>query len=313
MFFDGHKIKLFVMVGLSGSGKSFETEKIAEQYQAQIVSLDEIERIFPVMKNEQEREEKILSKFCNSVRKNLEQKRNVVADAANISMYLRRRILNTIKGLQAEKICCLMVKAYEDCLRDSKKEKIFVKNQMRKFEIPFKGEGWDRITVYDVSEQKYSLGKLQLQMEGFNQKNPHHDRDLLSHCSYSAELYKKECECIDDKDFGDFAGNIAFQVGAQLHDIGKLYCQTIDENGVGHYYQHHCIGAYYILAHLERKGEFAKNDILLKCCFLINYHMLPFMWKNEKIKVRWKKRFGEYNYQMLMVFHLCDIKRNTEI
>ena len=51
MFFDRYKIKLFVMVGLSGSGKSFEAEKIAEQYQAQIVSLDEIERIFPVMKS----------------------------------------------------------------------------------------------------------------------------------------------------------------------------------------------------------------------------------------------------------------------
>ena len=50
MFFDRHKIKLFVMVGLSGSGKSFEAEKIAEQYQAQIVAWDE--RIFPVRKSE---------------------------------------------------------------------------------------------------------------------------------------------------------------------------------------------------------------------------------------------------------------------
>ena len=305
-----NKYKLFVMVGPSGSGKSPEAEKIAKKYQAEIVVLDEIERIFPVMQNKQVREEKVLSRFCNKIREILEQKRNVVADAANISMYSRRRILNTVKGLQLEKICCLMVKTYEDCIRDSKKERGIIEKQIRKFEIPFKGEGWDRIKVYDVSERKYSFGELKLQMEGFDQKNPHHDRDLLFHCNYVAELYKAECERIDNKKFGDFAGNIAFHIGAQLHDIGKLYCQTIDENGIGHYYQHHCIGAYYILTHLERKGEFAKDDTMLKCCFLVNYHMFPFMWKNEKINVRWKERFGEYNYQMLILFHLCDIKRD---
>ena len=86
-----NKYKLFVMVGPSGSGKSPEAEKIAKKYQAEIVVLDEIERIFPVMQNKQVREEKVLSRFCNKIREILEQKRNVVADAANISMYSRSR------------------------------------------------------------------------------------------------------------------------------------------------------------------------------------------------------------------------------
>lgn len=28
-------------------------------------------------------------------------------------------------------------------------------------------------------------------------------------------------------------------------------------------------------------------------------HMIPFGWNTEKIKKRWKERFGEYKYKML--------------
>lgn len=306
-----NRCKLFVMVGISGSGKSYKATEIAVQYNAIIVAIDEIEKQFPIMKNKELREEKILCRFCNRIRENLERRRNVVADASNISMYSRRRILNVVRSLQVEKICYLMAQSYEDCVRDSKKKGTgadFIRRQIKKYEIPFREEGWDKIEIYDASKQKYSFGELLSQMEGFDQKNPHHNRNLLAHCSYTAKLYRRECEHMDS-DFGNFAGDVAYQAGAELHDIGKLYCQTMDEEGIGHYYQHHSIGAYYILTHMERTKEFAEDDKLLDCCFLINYHMLPFMWKNEKTKVRWKKRFGEYKYRMLTLFHLCDIKR----
>ena len=52
------------------------------------------------------------------------------------------------------------------------------------------------------------------------------------------------------------------------------------------------------------------NDkTLLDCCFLINYHMMPFNWINDKTKQRWKERFGEYKYQMLLDFNECDKAR----
>lgn len=34
-----------------------------------------------------------------------------------------------------------------------------------------------------------------------------------------------------------------------------------------------------------------------------------FAWNTEKIKRRWKERFGEYKYQMLLDFHECDKAR----
>ena len=51
------------------------------------------------------------------------------------------------------------------------------------------------------------------------------------------------------------------------------------------------------------------NNEFLDMCFLINYHMMPLACNTEKIKRRWKERFGEYKYQMLLDFHECDIAR----
>lgn len=52
-----------------------------------------------------------------------------------------------------------------------------------------------------------------------------------------------------------------------------------------------------------------KNDTLLNMCFLANYHMMPFWWDTEKAKQRWKERFGECKYKMLLDFNECDKAR----
>ena len=71
-----------------------------------------------------------------------------------------------------------------------------------------------------------------------------------------------------------------------------------DESGVAHYYQHHCVGAYYMLC--QRMG--------LERCFLINYHMIPFGWDTEKNCKKWRRIFGEEKVQLLEDFHRCDLE-----
>lgn len=95
-------------------------------------------------------------------------------------------------------------------------------------------------------------------------------------------------------------------LAALLHDYGKLYTQTFDENGIAHYFEHPSVSSYYILENLI--GNY-KNDTLLNMCFLANYHMMPFWWDTEKAKQRWKERFGECKYKMLLDFNECDKAR----
>ena len=78
-----------------------------------------------------------------------------------------------------------------------------------------------------------------------------------------------------------------------------------DENGIAHYYNHPSVGCYLVLESLME----AFNKVVLDICFLINYHMMPFNWDTDKAKQRWKERFGEYKYKMLLDFNECDKAR----
>ncbi len=166
--------------------------------------------------------------------------------------------------------------------------------QLRKFQIPFYEEGWDLIKRRDfLRDGEITIPDISLKMENFDQKNPHHTMSLLEHSDYTYKLFA-------DKEYP-----MSFQLGAVLHDVGKLYCQTFDEFGTAHYIDHDSIGSYLVLTSLD---GFYHYDIL-DACFLINYHMMPFNWTTEKSKERWKKRFGEYKYQMLLDFNECDKAR----
>lgn len=134
-------------------------------------------------------------------------------------------------------------------------------------------------------------------MNEFDQKTPYHNKTLGGHCDYTMRLFKKY-------HYPEHFGLAAF-----YHDVGKLYTQSFDENGIAHYFGHAEFSAYLVLSELHDTFCDLSNDEFLDMCFLINYHMMPFAWNTEKIKRRWKERFGEYKYQMLLDFHECDIAR----
>ena len=58
---------------------------------------------------------------------------------------------------------------------------------------------------------------------GFDQKNPHHCWDVYTHCVKTAAGVEAEP---------------ALRLAALLHDVGKPACFSLDEQGVGHFYNH---------------------------------------------------------------------------
>ncbi len=69
---------------------------------------------------------------------------------------------------------------------------------------------------------------------GFDQKNPpHHEKELYFHTL-----------CVLD----NVPPILNLRLAALFHDIGKPYTQTLDNEGIGHYYNHDKIG-----------GEITKN------------------------------------------------------
>lgn len=295
-----NKPTLWVMVGLSGSGKSSVAKEIAENNSNTIiVSLDNIGEELTGDYGNQENNEKVFKVFHKRIREALENNTNVIADATNITIRSRRAIIENIKGIECRKIAYLIPRPFDQCKLDNLNRQHPVPEevldgQLRKFQIPFYEEGWDLIKRRDLlRDGEITIPDISLKMENFDQKNPHHTMSLLEHSDYTYKLFA-------DKEYP-----MSFQLGAVLHDVGKLYCQTFDEFGTAHYIDHDSIGSYLVLTSLD---GFYYYDIL-DACFLINYHMMPFNWTTEKSKERWKKRFGEYKYQMLLDFHECDKAR----
>lgn len=303
-----NKPKLFIMIGLSAAGKSTIAKELAKDYEAVIVSSDSIRKEICGNVSDQSKNEEVFKLFHKRIRKYLHEKRNVIADATNITMKSRRAIINNVKKMDIEIIAYIVPKKIEDCIKDNVEREYIVQEeviykQMKRFQIPFLEEGFDKIIVHDFNyDLRYKLYPLEIieKMTGFDQKNPHHNMYLEDHCDFT---YNK----FSDLDHPYDIYKSGFLLGAKIHDFGKLCTQTIDENGIAHYFGHENVGSYCVLTTLYNPFEEYNTDVfLLDCCFLINYHMMPFNWNTEKTKNKWKNIFGEEKYNMLLRFHECD-------
>lgn len=295
-----NKPTLWVMVGLSGSGKSSVAKEIAENNSNTIiVPLDNIREELTGKVEDQSKNEEVFKVFHKRIREAIENNTNVIADATNITMRSRRAIIENIKGIECRKIAYLIPKPFDQCKIDNLNRQHPVPDevldkQIRKFQIPFMEEGFDEgIIHYIHNKNRLDMLKMFDNMEGFNQQNPHHTSTLADHCKNIHESFSK------------YGYPSKYNLAALFHDYGKLYCKELDDNGIATYYGHDSVGSYMVL---ENLAEIFYKDIA-DMCFLINYHMMPFDWTTEESKERWKKRFGEYKYQMLLDFHERDKAR----
>ena len=303
--------KLIVMCGLSASGKSTIAKELAIKHNVCIVSSNSIREEICRDVADQSKNEEVFKIFHKRIREYLNKGQNVIADATNITMKSRRVLIENVRKMDVEKICYIIPKQFNDCIRDNKNRKHYVPEkviaaQRSKFQIPFKEEGWDDIIIYDMDytyADKFTPEAMSFSMTEFDQKNPHHNMYLEDHCDFTYNKFSDLAHPYDVYKSG-------FLLGTKIHDFGKLYTQTIDENGIAHYFGHENVGSYCVLTTLYNPFEEYNTDVfLLDCCFLINYHMMPFNWNTEKTKNKWKNIFGEEKYNMLLRFHECDKAR----
>lgn len=297
-----------IMVGLSASGKSTIAEKIATEEDCVIISSDSIRgEICDGGVIDQTKNDEVFKIFHKRIKDNLMSGKNVIADATNINMKARRSLLENVKKIDCHKIAYIVPKSVEKCIEDNIYKEYpvphhVIQKQMMNFQIPFLEEGFDEIVIYDF-EERYSNGFFINDcinvMSEFDQKNPHHTMTLGSHCEFT---YRK---------FIEYEYPVEFNVSARLHDVGKLFTQKIDNEGIAHYYQHENVGCYYLLSNIDNViASIGMSDIeFLDLLFLVNYHMMPMSWNNDKAKTKWRKRFGEYKYQVLLNFNECDKSR----
>lgn len=109
---------LIIMMGVPGSGKSTWTAALAEQYDATIVSRDEI-RFSMVAENEEyfSKEDEVFKTFTDTISWLLSQEVNVIADATHINQRGRAKLLNALKVKPTFTIVAHKDEKLETCLQ----------------------------------------------------------------------------------------------------------------------------------------------------------------------------------------------------
>ena len=93
------------------------------------------------------------------------------------------------------------------------------------------------------------------------------------------------------------------------HDVGKLYTQTIDEEGQGHYYCHANITALWMLGNkqIQEPGTALAYGKVIEAAFYAGEHMhIRDIIKSEKAIKKYKALFGETYYNNLVKLMHCD-------
>lgn len=305
-----NKPDFFIMIGLSASGKSTIAEQIARDKDCVIISSDKIRgEICEGGVIDQTKNEKVFKIFHSRIKENLLNGINVIADATNINMKARRSLLENVKKIDCNKVAYIIPKSVDKCIEDNIYKEYpvphhVIQKQMMNFQIPFYEEGFDEIAIHSFNEEYVNevfVKDCYKAMKNFNQQNPHHNMTLGYHCNFTTEHFKHMSGYIYTE----------YPFAASLHDIGKLFTQKFDEDGIAHYYQHENVGCYYLLSNIEniKQHRDYSDEELLNILFLVNYHMMPMSWDSEKAQNTWKRRFGDYKYQLLLDFNKCDKTR----
>ena len=298
-------MKLFIMVGPPGSGKSYASKKLKLIYGAEYFSSDLYRVKVCGDINCQTSNQEVFNTLYNDLVFTLRQGKNCIFDATNCNRKSRKTIINMVKNIEGIEIIAYVLRTpkiicYE---RDSKRDRRVGDDVIDKFinmyEFPQRFEGFTDIILdgsywnpqFTDYDNKWQCFKRV--MDKWDQENPHHIYTLGKHCNELAKLTLP-------------SNNVNLYTAGLLHDIGKLYTQQKDDQKIAHYYSHDNVGTYYILSELsDYKKFFPDQETLEYILFIVNYHMKGHKdWRSDK----YRQLVGDQWYNDLIFFANCDME-----
>lgn len=309
------------MCGLPASGKTTKAKEIVTAEGAEYVSSDEIRKELYGDESCQSNNQKVFEHYYERMNQYLSEGKDVVIDSTNVTLKSRKRILSECK-VNCVKILYVIATPIEYCYEnDSKRErqvgKEIIDKFWKSFQFPQSFDGFDSIVIiqnnYEKKFDKDFFEETIKKMNDFDQKNPHHKFTLGEHCLITKKLLEKMINNTDS--FYEkrlfFTEKVKKSVccAALIHDVGKMFTQSFDKDGVAHYYNHANIGTYYLVSHMSEFLDSIDKDCfqyVSYILFLVNYHMLAHEIHTEKAINKYKNLFGEDLFNLLMKFQKCD-------
>lgn len=152
-------LTVYVMCGVSGSGKSTYAQKILKDMpHTKLISTDAIRKELWGDENDQRRPDVVFKVAYERIERELRRNYDVVFDATNLKVKDRIKLIEFVKGLEieAEFYCIVMSTSLEECieaqeLRERKVPRAVIEKQYKSMQYPFIDEGWDVIRIIERS------------------------------------------------------------------------------------------------------------------------------------------------------------------
>lgn len=306
--------KLYIMIGLPGSGKSTYTKDL----EGKVFSSDQYREKISGNSSDQSCNEQVFKKIYSDMREAMCNNIDCIFDATNCTYKSRTQAISLGKKFSYEIIGIVVCQTIEKCIeQDSNRSRSVGKNVILKyaksFQFPQYLEGFDSIKIVRPGFKQKEYGKstlhflshelfevLKPQLDNFEQHNPHHDFTVGKHSDLIADKAMKDY-ISGDISMEDFA--VLLPAGL-WHDCGKIYTQTFDENNVAHYYGHESISVLRLLDIYSKMCDdtYDKNTVF-KILFVINNHMrFRDICKSEKASKKFIMKWGQRNYDLLKRF-----------
>lgn len=307
-----NKPTLIYFVGLPASGKSYYANKCKKKGYI-VHSSDSIREELYGNESIQGDSKEVFKILNERIIRDLKDGKDCVYDSTGLSSKKRMAFLNSISNIDCIKTCILLATPYEVCVKRNKQRyrvvPLNVIDRMYKsINIPNYYEGWDDVVILwsEFDKVKYDYVTYTDKYNDYNQNNSHHSLTLGQHLEKARKL--------------SIYMNYLVYEAARLHDCAKPFCATYyntkgEKTSDCHYYGHENASAYdslFILKDsndyfLESSEDYFEDTDILYICSLINLHMKPYTWKEEKTKEKYKKLLGEKMYEDLMNLHYCDV------
>lgn len=319
------KIQLIVLVGLPGSGKSYYAGKLRNQLPegSIILSSDDLREELFGDATDQAHNQEIFRELYARMNLHLAGGTSVILDATNTTRKSRSHIFANLRvksiSVAAHVLCTPHFRCVtQDQLREQPVGLTTINKFFHSFQAPQPWEGFDDIKFIrgplEVPEdqQKEDLYNLLDDMKGWDQTNPHH--------KYSLGEHNQRCAALFERQLPSSQASLGYTVGL-LHDVGKLFTRSTDQEGIAHYYNHANVGTYLLICHpwyIEqafrwKQGRNITPEEFLEVVFFINYHMVAHtIQSGTKAGTKWKHLLGEERFQALMCLRDCEVAATGE-
>lgn len=290
-------VEFILTVGISGAGKSYWMIHNKPDY----IHLDSDvirKELFGNQEN-QKYNDQIFSTMLKRTITALKEEKSVVYCATNLSSRRRTNLLKQLhKKFPNVTYKCVVINTLIDtCIKRNEARQYHIPTeviwkQAKQFQMPLPGEGWDEIVVVNndnkINDRKFIeeyKERIYYTVKNFgDQKNPNHTLTLNEHLNMIINLIPS----MEDEQAQFDLLNAAF-----WHDVGKVYTQEIDNDGVAHYYNHQGISAYLAM----------NCNVNLRTLQLISTHMAPYDYAGRKT---WEKRCGKELWNLIEILYQAD-------